>query len=554
VSVPPLPLKQGESSELLALAEEAGDLGIFEWQVREGTVRTSPKLISIYGLTDFDGRYETWLKSIYREDLPRLLNTTETTFAARSRDLHVEFRIVRASDGQLRWIEARRIVFYDAQGPVRVVGVSVDVTERKRAIAELRSFTETLEEAVRNRTRELVAENEARKLAEESLRQAQKMEAVGQLTGGVAHDFNNLLTLVLGGLDVIGRQAPELPPSPATSRIVRAKDMALQGAQRAATLTNRLLAFSRQQALAPRALDANKLVAGTCDFLHRTLGEAVSLETVLAGGLWRTFADPNQLENALLNLALNARDAMPNGGKVTIETANIYLDENYIGTLLEPVEAGQFVMIAVTDTGIGMDAATQERAFDPFFTTKEVGKGTGLGLSQVYGFVRQTGGHVKIYSEQGQGTAVKIYLPRHTGEEDSAADQNHAGNAVHAVGAETVLVVEDDQALRGYTTETLSELGYKVLEARDGATALQALERNHVDLLFTDVVMPGGMNGRQLADEALRRRPGLKVLFTTGYTRNAIVHHGRLDAGVHMIGKPFSFGDLSAKVRAVLDG
>jgi CheY-like chemotaxis protein len=319
-------------------------------------------------------------------------------------------------------------------------------------------------------------------------------------------------------------------------------------------LTNRLLAFSRQQALAPRALDANKLVAGTCDFLHRTLGEAVSLETVLAGGLWRTFADPNQLENALLNLALNARDAMPNGGKVTIETANIYLDENYIGTLLEPVEAGQFVMIAVTDTGIGMDAATQERAFDPFFTTKEVGKGTGLGLSQVYGFVRQTGGHVKIYSEQGQGTAVKIYLPRHTGEEDSTADQHHAGSAVRAIGAETVLVVEDDQALRGYTTEILSELGYKVLEARDGATALQALERNHVDLLFTDVVMPGGMNGRQLADEALRRRPGLKVLFTTGYTRNAIVHHGRLDAGVHMIGKPFSFGDLSAKVRALLDG
>ena len=235
------------------------------------------------------------------------------------------------------------------------MGVSVDVTERKRELVELRNFTETLEEAVKERTRELEAENEARKRAEESLRQAQKMEAVGQLTGGVAHDFNNLLTIVLGGLDMIGRQLPELPPSPAVTRMTRAKEMALQGAQRAATLTSRLLAFSRQQALEPQVIDANKLVAGTCDFLRRTLGEAVSLETVLAGGLWRTFADPHQLENALLNLALNARDAMPNGGKVTIETANCYLDQAYVTPLMEPVEAGQYVMIAVADTGAGMD-------------------------------------------------------------------------------------------------------------------------------------------------------------------------------------------------------
>ncbi|MEA2935764.1 MAG: hypothetical protein QOD74_2410 [Variibacter sp.] len=549
----PIPLKQGESDELLALAEEAGDLGVFEWHVREGTVRTSPKLISIYGLTDFDGRYETWLKGIYREDLPRLLDTTESAFASRSRYLHAEFRIERASDRQLRWIEARRIIFYDARGPIRVVGVSVDVTERKRAIAELRSFTETLEEAVKDRTRELEAENEARRRAEDSLRQAQKMEAVGQLTGGVAHDFNNLLTIVLGGLDVIARHIPELPASQAVSRIVRAKDMAMQGAQRAATLTSRLLAFSRQQALAPQAIDANKLVAGTCDFLHRTLGEAVALETVLAGGLWLTFVDPNQLENALLNLALNARDAMPDGGKLTIETANCYLDEAYLAPHSEPVRPGQFVMVAVADTGVGMDQPTRERAFDPFFTTKEVGKGTGLGLSQVYGFVRQTGGHVKIYSEAGHGTTVKIYLPRYAGEEDSTNHQSQTGDTARAIGAETILVVEDDQALRGYTTEILRDLGYAVLEARDGLSALEMLERNHVDLLFTDVVMPGGMNGRQLADEALRRRPQLKVLFTTGYTRNAIVHHGRLDAGVQMIGKPFLLGELSAKVRALLD-
>jgi signal transduction histidine kinase/CheY-like chemotaxis protein len=467
--------------------------------------------------------------------------------------LHAEFRIVRASDRQLRWIEARRIIFYDAQGPIRVVGVSSDVTERKQAIVQLRNFTETLEEAVKERTRALEAENEARKRIEESLRQAQKMEAVGQLTGGVAHDFNNLLTVVLGGLDMIGRHLTELPPSSAVTRMARAKEMALQGARRAATLTSRLLAFSRQQALDPQVIDANKLVAGTCDFLRRTLGEAVSLETVLAGGLWRCFVDSHQLENALLNLALNARDAMPNGGKVTIETANCYLDQAYVTPLQEPVEAGQYVMIAVTDTGVGMDRVTRDRAFDPFFTTKGVGKGTGLGLSQVYGFVRQTGGHVRIYSEIGEGTTVKIYLSRHTGVEDPAEREGRAQNTARAIGAETVLVVEDDEALRAYTTEILAELGYRVLAARDGSSALQALEHNQIDLLFTDVVMPGGINGRQLADEAVRRRPGLKVLFTTGYTRNAIVHQGRLDAGVQMIGKPFSFDELGAKVRTLLD-
>jgi PAS domain S-box-containing protein len=537
----------------LALAEEAGDLGVFEWQVREGTVRASPKLVSIYGLTNFDGRYETWLKSIYRDDLTRIVDLTESAFASRSPGIQAEFRIVRARDGQLRWIEARRIVVYDAQGPVRVVGVSSDITERKQAIVQLRNFTETLEEAVKERTRALEAENEARRRVEESLRQAQKMEAVGQLTGGVAHDFNNLLTVVLGGLDMIGRLIPELPPSAAVARMTRAKEMALQGAQRAATLTSRLLAFSRQQALEPQVIDANKLVAGTADFLRRTLGEAVALETVLAGGLWRAFADPHQLENALLNLALNARDAMPNGGKMTIETANTFLDQAYVARLPEPVETGQYVMIAVADTGAGMDQATRERAFDPFFTTKGIGKGTGLGLSQVYGFVRQSGGHVRIYSEVGEGTTLKIYLPRHTGGEAAVRDTGPAQGMPRAVGRESILVVEDDDGLRGYTVDILTELGYRVIEANNGPSALQMLAQHKVDLLFTDVVMPGGMNGRQLADEAVQRNPGLKVLFTTGYTRNAIVHHGRLDAGVQMIGKPFSFNDLAAKVRALLD-
>jgi CheY-like chemotaxis protein len=244
---------------------------------------------------------------------------------------------------------------------------------------------------------------------------------------------------------------------------------------------------------------------------------------------------------------------MPRGGKLTIETSNSYLDQAYVDSLSESVEPGQYVMIAVADTGLGMDQTTLERAFDPFFTTKEVGKGTGLGLSQVYGFVRQTGGHVKIYSELGEGTVVKIYLRRHAGAEESTEGLNQPADAVRAIGAETILVVEDDEAVRDYTAEILRELGYGVLRARDGPSALQILERNSVDLLFTDVVMPGGMNGRELADQAVRRWPSLRVLFTTGYTRNAIVHHGRLDAGVHMISKPFSFGELSAKVRTLLD-
>jgi nitrogen-specific signal transduction histidine kinase/CheY-like chemotaxis protein len=410
-----------------------------------------------------------------------------------------------------------------------------------------------LEERVRDRTRELEAEYTARQKAEESLRQSQKMEAVGQLTGGIAHDFNNLLTIVLGGLEAIGRQIPNLPESPAITRILRSKDMAIQGAQRAAALTNRLLAFSRQQPLAPSAIDANKLVSGLCELLRRTLGEAVSLETVLAGGLWTTFADANQLENALLNLAVNARDAMPEGGKLTIETANCCLDETYVGALIEPVTPGQYVRIAVTDTGTGMDRSTLDKAFEPFFTTKGVGSGTGLGLSQVYGFVRQSSGHVRIYSEVGEGTSIKVYLPRHYGTAEGAKT-DPVSDTARAIVTECILVVEDDEALRTYASEILRELGYSVLEAATGAAALEIIDRNHaIDLLFSDVVMPGGMNGRQLADEAVGRRPGLKVLFMTGYTRNAIVHHGRLDPNVYLISKPFSFRELEAKVRALLD-
>lgn len=544
------------SEELLALAQEAGRLGLFEWEVPTGVVRLSERFLALYGLAQFDGRYNTWLACIFREDRIRISHLIETALSEGAGELHCEFRISRGTDQAVVWIEARNLIFYDANGcALRVVGVHVDVTEQKRAIVQLRAFTETLEERVRERTRELEIEFAARHKAEESLRQTQKMETVGQLTGGIAHDFNNLLTVVLGGLEVIGRQLSHLPESPPVARIRKAREMSVQGARRAAALVHRLMAFSRQQPLTPTVVDADKLVGNICELLRRTLGETITLETVSAAGLWSCDVDANQLENAIVNLAVNARDAMPQGGKLTIEMANCHLDQDYVSKLTDPVLPGPYVMVAVTDTGTGMSRATVERAFEPFFTTKDVGKGTGLGLSQVYGFVRQSSGHIRIYSEIGEGTTIRIYLPRYLGDARNVAPPAALpAEAPKAVGDECVLVVEDDVGLRGHATETLRELGYRVLEASNGSEALQIVSGDAaIDLLFTDVVMPGGVNGRQLADEAARKRPGLKVLFTTGYARNAIVEHGRLDAGISLITKPYSFHELAAKVRERLD-
>jgi signal transduction histidine kinase/DNA-binding response OmpR family regulator len=416
----------------------------------------------------------------------------------------------------------------------------------RQAQESLRQLNDGLEQRVS-------AEIAERMHAEELLRQAQKMEAVGQLTGGVAHDFNNLLTAVCGGADTLRRLLPQ-ELGQHGDRIWRAVRMIETGSQRAASLTQRLLAFARRQALDPQPLDANKLVAGMSELLRRTLGEAVAIETVLAGGLWRAMADPNHLESALLNLAVNARDAMPNGGGLTIETANTYLDETYARQHQE-VLPGQYVMIAVSDTGTGMTKDTMERVFEPFFTTKEVGQGTGLGLSQVYGFIKQSDGHIKLYSEPDHGTVVKLYLPRLVGEGqfDNAAEATAA--APNGGSGELVLVVEDDEAVRAYSTEALRELGYRVLTAANGWAGLEVLARHPaIRLLFTDVGLPGGMNGRQLADQARQQRPELLVLFTTGYARNAIVHGGILDPGTHLLPKPFTHGALAAKIRALLDG
>jgi signal transduction histidine kinase len=410
---------------------------------------------------------------------------------------------------------------------------------------KLKKLNETLEQRVSEEIQE-------RLHAEDALRQAQKMEAIGQLTGGVAHDFNNLLTVILGGLDSIRRETEKPPEDLDVARIRRMQAMAFQGAERAATLTSRLLAFARRQPLAPRPVDLNKLIAGLNDLLQRTLGETIALEVVSAGGLWVAHADPAELESALMNLAINARDAMPRGGKLTVETANVFLDEDYVSALVEPVPPGQYVMLAVSDTGEGMDKETIDRVFEPFFTTKAPGKGTGLGLSQVYGFVRQSGGHIRIYSEPGEGTVVKMYLAR---DDSNPAETSEpaAGRSTADGGSETILVVEDHEGLREYSAGVLRELGYTVLEAADGETGLALLGRDPgIELVFTDVVLPG-MNGREFANRALEMRPHLKVLFTTGYTRNAIVHDGRLDDGVSLVTKPFTFAAIASKVRTVLD-
>ncbi len=384
--------------------------------------------------------------------------------------------------------------------------------------------------------------------AEDQLRQAQKMEAVGQLTGGVAHDFNNMLAVVSGSLELLDRRTG--PDEVRSKRLIAS---ALEASKRAGTLTQRLLAFSRQQPLKPEVVEPNRLVSGMSDLFRHSLGTHVQLETVLAGGVWRIHADQNQLENVLLNLAVNARDAMPEGGRLTIETQNAHLDQRYAAS--EPgILPGQYVLIAVTDTGTGMPAEVMRKAFDPFFTTKAVGKGTGLGLSQVYGFVKQSGGHIKIYSEVGDGTTIKIYLPRHAGPDAEDSDARREESLPMADHRELILVVDDEDLVRQFSVEALTDLGYRVLEASSAQTALaMIIERPDIDLLFTDIVMPE-MNGRKLADLVREKRPGLPVIYTTGYTRNAVVHNGTLDPGVELIGKPFTIEELATRVSEVLEG
>ena len=411
----------------------------------------------------------------------------------------------------------------------------------KRSVATIHTANTQLSLA----NQSLIEQISRREQVEAQLRQAQKMEAVGQLTGGMAHDFNNMLGVIVGALDLMKRRLKH-----DEFGIGRFVESAAKAAERSAALIQRLLAFARQQPLAPEAIDPNRMIADMSELLRSTLGEQIQIETVLAAGLWKTNADPHQLESSIVNIAINARDAMPDGGRLTIETENVYLDEVYCSENAE-VTAGQYVMIAITDQGGGMALDVAARAFDPFFTTKPSGKGTGLGLSQVYGFIKQSSGHIKIYSELGTGTTVKIYLPRlyrQPEETKRAALKPASGDST-----EIVLVVEDDPLMRRLSCDALRDLGYTVLESETAAAALTMIaDTPAITLLFTDVVMPE-VNGKKLADEALKKRPDLKVLFTTGYTRNAVVHGGVLDPDVNFIGKPFTIEQLASKVRAVLD-
>jgi PAS domain S-box-containing protein len=380
--------------------------------------------------------------------------------------------------------------------------------------------------------------------ADEQLRQAQKMEAVGQLTGGVAHDFNNVLTVITGTIEILAEEVSDRPDLAAITRLIS------EAADRGAELTAHLLAFARKQPLQPRDTDVNRLIVESAKLMRPTLGEHVEIESMLADSIWPALIDPGQLSSALLNLAINARDAMPNGGKLTLETRNVVLDESY-AAVHSDVRAGNYVLIAVSDTGVGIPESIRDRVFDPFFSTKEVGRGTGLGLSMVYGFVKQSDGHIKVYSEEGFGTTFKLYLPRAGGSPEQVATAPLSADLEG--GHETILIVEDDPLVRSYVDTQLQSLGYTTLTAANGVEALAIADRGAAfDLLFTDVIMPGRLNGRQLAAEMAQRRPGLKVLFTSGYTENAIIHHGRLDSGVLLLAKPYRKLDLARMLRIAL--
>jgi signal transduction histidine kinase len=392
-------------------------------------------------------------------------------------------------------------------------------------------------EAMVQRFREIEA-------TESQVRQSQKMEAIGQLTGGVAHDFNNILTVITGTIEILGEAVKDRP------HLAQITDMIGAAAARGADLTKHLLAFSRRQPLQPRNVDVNAVVVDAARLLRPTLGEQIEIESMLAHDSAPALIDPSQLSTAILNLALNARDAMPNGGKLTLETKNVVLDENYAAMSSE-VNPGNYVMIAVSDSGEGIPANLLEKVFEPFYTTKDVGKGSGLGLSMVYGFVKQSNGHIKIYSEEGHGTTVKLYLPQAAGVADALPAE--AGISEFVRGDESILIVEDDALVREYVVTQISRLGYDTLAANSAAEALAIINGpERIDLLFTDVIMPGGMNGRQLATEAQTRRPRLKILYTSGYTENAIVHHGRLDAGVLLLPKPYLGSDLARMIRTAL--
>lgn len=494
-----------------------------------------------------------WHEFIASEDRERVAQHRAACIAEQS-SWEDTFQL-RDSHGKDSWFICRALPIRNEAGEIiRWFSTCTDVDalhDRSSGFEQdavnLRADAVTREEALTSSQIELKQSNLGRAAAEDQVRQLQKMEAVGQLTGGIAHDFNNMLTVIVGGLHLLQSRLRRQDYD-----VEKFIDLAFDGTSRAAQLTHRLLAFARQQPLSPEPVDLNGLVTGLSDMLQRTLGSNIDLEFVRHAGLWPVFADASSLEQVLLNLSVNARDAMASGGRITLETGNVYVDDHYAQQ--EQISPGHYVMVAVSDTGSGMTDEVLARVFEPYFTTKGVGKGTGLGLAQVYGFAKQSQGHVKVYSELDVGTSVKVYLPRYSGTAVPTGRQIvHEQQIPRAQTNECVLVVEDDPKVRVVSIELLLELGYLVVSAESGKAALELLEQHpEITVLFTDVVMPE-MTGRQLADEVAHRLPQLPVLYTTGYTRNAIVHNEMLDHGVTLLPKPFTLRELAVKVRQVID-
>jgi len=496
-----------------------GGVGVWTYDVATDLFFCDAAVSALYALDPERGAAglprDEFLANVHPQDRSSLQKTMSGGLE-RSGELELEYRLVHP-DGSIRWVLSRGHTYFDDSGkPVRRTGVGVDMTGQRQL--------------------------------EDQLRQAQKMEAVGQLTGGLAHDFNNLLTGMMGNLELLQMRL-ERGKLDDAERFIHAA----QGAgRRAASLTQRLLAFSRRQTLDPKPTDVNRLITGMEDLLRRTVGPTTDIEVVGTAGMWPAMIDATQLENAILNLCINARDAMPDGGRITIETANKWLDDRAARAL--DLSAGQYLSICVTDTGTGMSSATIERAFEPFYTTKPIGQGTGLGLSMIYGFARQSGGQVRIYSELGQGTTICIYLPRFAGDALLSEEEEVIAAAASASG-ETVLVVDDEATIRHLIDEVLDEQGYTVIGAADGAAGIKVLQSGaRIELLITDVGLPNGMNGRQVADAARSLRPDLKVLFITGYAENAAIGNGHLEPGMELLTKPFTMQGLAAKVAEMMKG
>ena len=542
-----------ENVQRVQLAMAAGAIiGTWSWDVPANRFTVDEGFAAAFGFDPALGRsglsLEQVVATVHPDDRAGLAEAINAALARGGPYAH-QYRTRRA-DGKYYWLEANGRVDLSPDGTaLSFPGVLLDIegrrsleAERDRAIAALRTLTDTLEHRVEERTAALLQ-------AEEALRQSQKMEAVGQLTGGLAHDFNNILAGISGSLDLMKTRLAQ----GRLSDIDRYLTGAQSAVKRAAGLTQRLLAFSRRQTLDPKPSDINRVVADMHDLISRSVGPGIAIETVAAGGLWTAFVDVGQLENALLNLCINARDAMPDGGRLTIETGNRWLDER--AAKERGVPPGQYLSLCVSDTGTGMPPDVVERAFDPFFTTKPIGQGTGLGLSMVYGFAGQSGGAARIYSEVGKGTMICIYLPRHLGDGVEADLVTELDRPAPAAGQSTILVVDDEPLVRMVAVEILEELGHSVLEADDGPSALRVLTaRPDIDLLITDVGLPNGMNGRQLADAVRVQRPELNVLFITGYAENAVLNHGHLERGMQVITKPFASDVFARRVGEMLSG